>query len=66
MDRIDALRVSDKVRRPDPADETVLNGTPYAPGNVRGGAAPGRSYYRKKYLRDDGPDLDQWLDATAS
>ena len=66
MDRIDALRVSDNVRRADPSDETVINGTPYAPGKVRGGAVAGRSYYRKKYLRDDGPDLDQWLDATES
>jgi hypothetical protein len=47
MDRIDALRVSDKVRRADPSDETVINGTPYAPGKVRGGAVAGRSYYRK-------------------
>ena len=29
MDRIDALWASDKVRRADPSDETIINGEPY-------------------------------------
>jgi hypothetical protein len=29
MDRIDALRASNKDERADPADETVINGAPY-------------------------------------
>jgi hypothetical protein len=66
MDRIDALRASDKVRRPDSSDETVINGAPYAPGKVTGGALPGRAAYRDEYMRDHGPDLDDWLDGTES
>jgi len=66
MVRIDALRASDKVRRADPSDETVINGAPYAPGKVRGGAVAGRAAYREEYIRDHGPDLDEWLDGTES
>ena len=67
MVRIDALRASDKVRRADPSDETVINGAPYARGKAMGRpAVAGRSYYREKYLRDHGPDLDEWLDGTES
>jgi hypothetical protein len=68
MDRIDALRASDKVRRADPSDETVINGAPYAAGKVRGGAVAvaGRAAYRDEYMRDHGPDLDEWLDGTES
>ena len=68
MDRIDALRASDKVRRADPSDETVINGAPYAPCKVRGGAlaVAGRAAYREEYMRDHGPDLDEWLDGTES
>jgi hypothetical protein len=66
MDRIDALRASDKVRRADSSDETVINGAPYAPGKVRGSAVAGRAAYRDEYLRDHGPDLDEWLDGTES
>jgi hypothetical protein len=68
MDRIDALRASDKVRRADPSDETVINGAPYAPGKVRGGAVAvaGRAAYRDEYMRDHGPDLDEWLDGIES
>ena len=68
MDRIDALRASDKVRRADPSDETVINGAPYAPGEVRVGAVAvaGRAAYRDEYMRDHGPDLDEWLDGTES
>ena len=66
MVRIDALRASDKVRRADPSDETVINGAPYAPGRVRGGAVAGRAGYRDEYMRDHGPDLDEWLDGTES
>jgi hypothetical protein len=63
-----ALCASDQGAPADPADETVINGAPYDPSKAMGGAAAvaGRSYYRKKYLRDDGPDLDQWLDGTES
>ena len=39
MDRIDALRASDKGERSDPSDETVINGVPYDPGKAKGGAA---------------------------
>jgi hypothetical protein len=63
MDRIDA---SDKFRRADPSDETVINGAPYASGKVRGGAVAGRAAYRDEYMRDHGPDLDEWLDGTES
>jgi hypothetical protein len=66
MDRIDALRASDKVRRADPSDETVINGARYAPGKVTAGALPGRAAYRDEYMRDHGPDLDEWLDGTES
>jgi len=66
MDRIDALRASGKVRRADPSDETVINGAPYAPVNVRGGAVAGRAAYRDEYMRDHGPDLGEWLDGTES
>jgi hypothetical protein len=68
MDRIDALRASDKVRRADPSDETVINGAPYPRGKVRGGAlaVAGRAAYRDEYMRDHGPDLDEWLDGTES
>jgi hypothetical protein len=66
MDRIDALRASDQVGRADPSDETVINGAPYAPGKVTGGALPGRAAYRNEYMRDHGPDLDEWLDGTES
>jgi hypothetical protein len=68
MDRIDALRASDKVRRADPSDETVINGARYAPCKVRGGAlaVAGRAAYREEYMRDHGPDLDEWLDGTES
>jgi hypothetical protein len=66
MDRIDAVRASDKVRRADPSDETVINGAPYAPGKLRGSAVAGRAAYRDEYMRDHGPDLDEWLDGTES
>jgi hypothetical protein len=68
MDRIDAVRASDKVRRADPSDETVINGGPYVPGKVRGAAVAvaGRAAYRDEYMRDHGPDLDEWLDGTES
>jgi hypothetical protein len=66
MDRIDALRASDKVRRADPSEETVINGAPYAPGKVTGGALADRTAYRDEYMRDHGPDLDEWLDGTES
>jgi hypothetical protein len=68
MVRIDALRASDKVRRADPSDETVINGAPYARAKVRGGAVAvvGRAAYRDEYMRDHGPDLDEWLDGTES
>jgi hypothetical protein len=66
MDRTDALGASDKVRRADPSDETVINGTPYAPGKVTGGALADRAAYRDEYMRDHGPDSDEWLDGTES
>jgi hypothetical protein len=66
MDRIDALGASDKVRWADPSDETVINGAPYAPGKVRGGAVAGGAAYRDEYMRDHGKDLDEWLDGTES
>ena len=66
MDRIDALRASDQVRRADPSDETVINGAPYVPRKVTGGALAGRAAYRDEYMRDHGPDLDEWLDGTES
>jgi hypothetical protein len=69
MDRIDALRTSDKGERADPSDETVINGAPYDPRKAMGGAAAvvaGRAAYREEYLRDHGPDLDEWLDGTES
>jgi hypothetical protein len=68
MDRIDAVRASDKVRRADPSDQTVINGAPYVPGKVRGGAVAvaGRAAYRDEYMPDHGPDLDEWLDGTES
>jgi hypothetical protein len=68
MDRIDVLRASDKVRQADPSDETVINGAPYDPSKAMGGAAAvaGRAAYREEYMRDHGPDLDEWLDGTES
>jgi hypothetical protein len=30
------------------------------------GATAGRAAYREEYLRDHGPDLDEWLDGTES
>jgi hypothetical protein len=68
MDRIDALRASDKGERADPSDKTVINRAPYARGKAMGGAAvvAGRAAYREEYLRDHGPDVDEWLDATES
>jgi hypothetical protein len=68
MERIDTLRASDKVRRPDPSDETVINGAPYVPSKAMGGtvAVAGRAAYRDEYMRDHGPDLDEWLDGTES
>lgn len=64
----DAHRASDQGDRPDPADETVINGAPYEPRKTMGGAAagPGRAAYREEYLLDHGPDLDEWLDGTES
>jgi hypothetical protein len=61
MDRIDALRAAGKGKRADPADETVINGTPYYPANAFD-AAPSRMAYREEYLRSLGPAVDQWLD----
>ena len=66
--QFDALRASDKGERADPSDETVINGAPYDPRKARGGAAAvaGRAAYREEYLRDHGPDSDEWLDGTES
>jgi hypothetical protein len=62
-----APRASDQDGRADPADETVINGAPYDPGKAMGDAAvAGRAAYREEYLRDHGPDLDEWLDGTES
>jgi hypothetical protein len=68
MDRINTFRASGEAERADPSDETVINGAPYDPGKAMGGAAAvaGRAAYREEYLRDHGPDLDEWLDGTES
>jgi len=66
MDRITTpLPVGDK--RADPADDTVINGTPYDPSKATGGAAVARGTADwDEYLRDRGPDLDDRLDETES
>ena len=67
MDRIDSLRRFSGVRPPDPSDETVINGAPYdASKRIGGPIAAGRPAYREEYMRDHGPDLDEWLDGTES
>jgi hypothetical protein len=67
MDRIDLVRTFRGVRPPDPSDETVINGAPYdASKRIRGPIAVGRPAYREEYMRDHGPDLDEWLDSTES
>ena len=64
MDRIDSLS---GVQPPDPSDETVINGAPYdASKRIGGPIAAGRPAYREEYMRDRGPDLDEWLDGTES
>jgi len=68
MARINTFGASGEAERANPSDETVINGAPYAPGKVRGGAlaVAGRAAYREEYMRDHGPDLDEWLDGTES
>jgi hypothetical protein len=73
MDRIDSLQRFSGVQPPDPADETVINGAPFINGapydaskRIRGPIAAGRPAYREEYMRDHGPDLDEWLDSTES
>ncbi len=67
MDRIDALRAFGDAERTDPSAETVINGAPYRPAKAsRGPAAAVRSAYREEYLREHGPDLDEWLNGTES
>jgi hypothetical protein len=67
MDRIDSLRTFRGVPPPDPSDETVINGAPYdGSKRIRGPIAAGRPAYREEYMRDHGPDLDEWLDSTES
>jgi hypothetical protein len=65
MDRIDALRTAGRGEGADPADETVINGTPYYPANAFG-AAPSRMAYREEYLRSLGAAVDEWLDGVES
>jgi hypothetical protein len=41
----------------------------YGATSTKGGAAAvvvGRAAYREEYMRDHGPDLDEWLDGTES
>lgn len=41
----------------------------YGATSTKGGAAAavaGRATYREEYMRDHGPDLDEWLDGTES
>ena len=68
MDRIDTLRSVGDAERADPADDTVINGTPYDPSKTIGDvvAVAGRTAYRDEYLRNHGPDLDESLDGTES
>jgi hypothetical protein len=61
------LRTFGDAERADPSKETVINGAPYRPAKAIGGPeAAARPAYREKYLRDLGPDLDEWLDGTES
>jgi hypothetical protein len=55
-------------KRADPADDTVINGTPYDPRKATGGAkaVAARAAYREEYLRDQGPGPDEWLNGTES
>ena len=67
MGWINTFRAWGEAERPDPADETVINGAPYdANKRIRGPIAAGRPAYREEYMRDHGPDLDEWLDGTES
>ncbi len=67
MDRIDLVRMFRGVRPPDPSDETVINGALYdASKSTRGPIAAERPADREEYMRDHGPDLDEWLDSTES
>ena len=52
-------------KRPDPADETVINGTPYK-ATAGAKAVAARAAYRDPYMRDQGLGLDEWLNETES
>lgn len=66
MVRTDTLRTFGDAERADPSDETVINGEPYCPGKTIGRNAVGRPAYREEYMRDHGPDLEEWLDGAES
>jgi hypothetical protein len=62
MNRIEALRSVGDAERADLSEEAVIDGSPFYSGKATGGpATTGRPAYQDEYMRDHGPDSDEWL-----